>query len=132
MSAAWDPRLLQAARAQEVPPCRWYGDGGRLPAEVVLAIAAVEFGVTEAEIASASRLQRFTAPRAFVAWALRSLGRRLSYARIGRIMGGRDHSTVARLHQVAVAMRQRDPVFDGACQRLAYRFYTMESSHADR
>ena len=99
--------------------------------DVVLSIAQTEFGCSRAELLSRRRLNGLVNARAFAVWTLRSLGGPLSYPRIGRAIGGRDHATIINLHRKAIALRLTDPAFRGACERIRGRFNAMrEHSHA--
>ncbi len=96
--------------------------GPGLDPAIVVSIAQAEFGVLRSDILSRRRRDDYVEARAFVAWALRSLGRPMSYPAIGRELAGRDHTTIINLHRKAIALRLTRPAFKGACDRLAFRF----------
>lgn len=62
-------------------------------AREVITMTARAFGLTYADVTGQSRVRTITAVRHMVAWILLQRGR-LSRAQIGRILGGRDHTTV--------------------------------------
>lgn len=90
--------------------------------DLVLMFAARQFGAPVEELLSRRHQAHLVKARAFMVWALRTLGRKRSYPEIGRLMGGRNHAGVIRLHRSAILFRLSDPHFDGACRRLAHRF----------
>ena len=109
----------------------WHGQLAPIDTDVALAIAQAEFGVSRDELVSHRRCDTLVRARAFAVWVLRSLGVPMSYPRIGRAIGGRDHTTIINLHLKAVTLRLTDPAFRGACQRIEERFSAMgEACHA--
>lgn len=64
--------------------------------EMILEAAATEFETTVAKIVGPGRVRALVEARAYVALWLRVLFR-MSYPAIGRVIGGRDHSTVMYL-----------------------------------
>lgn len=128
------PDVRQLRR--DVPIC---ATCGRMPhlkpinADVVINIAASQFGVTPEEMLSQLRRDQLVEARAFVVWVLRSLGKPVFYTQIGRELGGRDHCTVINLHLKAIWLRMTDLVFAARCASIMERFYaTREHSNADR
>jgi len=99
-----------------------------IDAEIVIAIALREFGVDRNDLISIRRPAHLVKARAFVVWALRTLGRARSYPEIacilsaGRPQDARDHSGVINLHQKAIALRLGDNHFADACRRLAHHY----------
>lgn len=71
---------------------RWYKPPSRLTAEKLISYAATRFNVPRDGIVGNSRERIYMGPRTVVARILRERGH--SYPVIGRIMGGRDHSTI--------------------------------------
>lgn len=90
--------------------------------ELVLAFAANAFGVAQIDILSRRRNADFVRARAFVVWALRSLGVARSYPKIGMVLE-RDHSSIIHLHQKAIRLRLEDKEFAQACHRIISLFY---------
>ena len=80
-----------------------------MPWERVLARAAAVTGVSAAEIVGPSRRRRICQVRWAVAIALRETG--LSYPRIARRLGGRDHSTIIHATREGRALMAANPAF---------------------
>lgn len=116
------------------PLCRTCGRSAhlrRIDRDVLFALIELRFGVSQVELLSARRSDPLVEARAFFAWALRSLGRPMSYQAIGQELGGRDHSTAINLHQKAVWLRLTDARFRALCTDLTDRFYDLrEHDHA--
>ncbi len=93
-------------------------------------VAEAVFGTSRAAIMSSSRTARISDARALVVWAVRTIDGRLSYDAIGRIMGGRHHSSIINLHQKAISLRVRNVQFANACAEVAARAQGMGGSHA--
>ncbi|MBD3772097.1 MAG: hypothetical protein IE921_00775 [Rhodobacteraceae bacterium] len=88
----------------------------------IVQLAAGEFELDAKDLVSAHRSEPLVRARAFVAWALRSLGVPASYNSIGAILGNRNHATVINLHEKALVYRERDKDFRAACDRIEARF----------
>ncbi|MDE2595978.1 MAG: hypothetical protein KGL44_03775 [Sphingomonadales bacterium] len=95
---------------------------------IAFGVAARHFDVTEAGLRGPGRTERITRARALVVWALRSLGNQLSYPAIGRLLGERHHSTIINLHQKAISLRLRDPVFAAQCREVVDLLTAQEAS----
>jgi chromosomal replication initiation ATPase DnaA len=68
----------------------------------IKAAACVEFAITAAELAGRSRLAKFARPRAICVHRIRDLTQpTASFAKIGRELGGRSHSTIVALEHRA-------------------------------
>lgn len=91
--------------------------------EVALAFAAKTFGVSTDDIISHRRKAEFVRARAFVVWALRSLGVARSYPKIGEALDQRDSSTIIHLHEKSIRLRLEDKEFAQACHRIVSLFY---------
>jgi len=91
------------------------------PGEDIIRRVAGAFGVTVAELKSKSRYRRVTEPRFAAYWLLRkhrtAAGLQRSYPEIGRMMGGKDHSSV--IHGEARAMEIAERCEDYARRLLA-------------
>lgn len=99
--------------------------------EVIMAAACRAFDVGQMALTSHHRNAALIEARAFVVWCLRSLGRPMSYPKIGAVLGGRDHTTIMNLHTKAILLRMQDADFAAACRGIAERFYAMrEHSNA--
>lgn len=90
---------------------------------IAIGIAARIFGVPGEEIIAHRRQAELVRARSFVVWALRTLGVPLSYPKIGKLLDGRDSSSIIHLHEKAILLRLRDPQFAQACADLTERFY---------
>jgi len=73
-------------------------------AQAIIAQAADLFACAPTDLTGPSRLRTVNEARQAAAYALRQGCRSLSYAQIGQILGGRDHTTI--MHAVAVAERR--------------------------
>ena len=60
----------------------------------ILEDCAALFGVTRDELISSSRTRRIAEARQTAAWVLRRAYPSLSLEEIGRVLGGRDHTTI--------------------------------------
>ena len=85
-----------------------------------LVVAEATYGVSRAAVLGPSSTKPISSGRALTVWALRTLGRGLSYPVIGQKLGGRHHSTIVSLHQKAISARLRDPQFAQACDRIVF------------
>lgn len=112
-----------------VPCCPACGRPSQLRRDVMpiaLEVAERAFGASEAGVTGVSQMRRATAARSLLVWALHSLGTGQSYSQIGRLLGGRHHSTIINLHQKAINLRLRDPAFAQACKDIADGYYLWE------
>lgn len=101
------------------------------PAEVLLMVALNEFGIDRIDLLSKRRHADLVQARAFVAWAMRELGKPRSYPVIARALRRDDHTTIYNLHQKAFWLRRHYAEFDAVCARLAENFHAlMEHTHA--
>lgn len=94
----------------------------------ILGIAAGEFGLRGMDMESTQRSAELVRARAFVTWAMRSLGVPASYNTIGALLGNRDHATIINLHEKAMDYRQRDVDFRDACDRLEAQFQRVKEA----
>ena len=136
MSMAWHPELRESRSrfcAEFEHRCLQCGQpiARRGPsAELVIETACRAFDLTREELLSSSRHADLVDARAFVVWALRSLGRPRSYVEIGQLLG-RDQSSVNHLHRKAIAQRLADNDFDAACRGFGERWKLAgETRHA--
>lgn len=70
----------------------------RITAREVACFVATEHGLTYAALIGPCRRREFARPRQIAMYAIRALCRHMSYPSIGRVLGGRDHTTI--LHGV--------------------------------
>lgn len=89
--------------------------------EDIIRRTAAAFGLTVEQLRSPCRLRKFTEPRFAAYWLLRkhptSGGRQRSFPEIGRLLGGKDHSSVMHGIARAVEIAEHDP--DYAARLLA-------------
>lgn len=83
-------------------------DEARIPADQVIGRTARAFGMRKADIIGKRREGRYIDARATVAMILHHRG--LSYPIIGRLLGGRDHSTIMNLCRKFEIYARRNPV----------------------
>jgi len=136
MTLAWNPELLRERNrfcAEFEHRCLICGKPVTrrgLSAQIVVMVAERHFAVSEIELQSPRRNASLVEARAFVVWALRSLGRAKSYPEIGAVLN-RDASSIVHLHRKAVELRLIDNDFDAACRGLGQRWLEMgERRHA--
>lgn len=71
---------------------------GRDQARALVARVAMEFRLTVKDLVGQSRVAAISYPRYYAMWVLRNAitieGAPMSYPEIGRVLGGRDHSTI--------------------------------------
>ena len=126
----WAEREARIGLPIEVCPCceRPLPAKGAID-EIAIDKACSVYGITLAALTGPSKVRQFTAARALVVWALRSIGDRLSYQDIGTLLGGRHQSSVVNLHQKAISMRLRDHTFAAACDEIAAKLQDKEQAH---
>lgn len=136
MTLAWNPELLAERHKccgefeRRCLTCNRPIVRSCVSTGLVLAVADEVFGVTEDDLTSRFRHAELVEARAFVAWALRSLGRAKSYPQIGKLLG-RDASSAMHLHRRAIEMRLINNDFDAACRGFGQRWVeTGETRHA--
>lgn len=116
---------LQAG-AREFRPscgaCRYPLREPEFPADIAFALTRAEFAIARDDLTSLRRNDRLVTARAYFVWVLASLGRRRSYSAIGRLLGGRHHTTIMNLHRKAIVLRLRNPAFNAACLRIGTRW----------
>ena len=136
MTLAWNPELL-AERSKccgefehRCIACRRPIVRRGIAPETAIKVAETVFGLGFADLVSDRRSADLVEARAFIVWALRSLGRPRSYPEIGRLLK-RDQSSVNHLHRKAIELRLTNDDFDAACRGLGERWLqTGETRHA--
>jgi chromosomal replication initiator protein len=88
--------------------------------------AAAETALHVDVITSDSRVQEHVRARWAIVWVARSV-RGTGYARIGRALGGRDHSSIAHAERRAIFLRETDPDFRELTDTLADVMRQMQS-----
>lgn len=117
--------LIAVSAAEFLPACGGCRAPLRqpcFPADVAFALVRAEFGIARDDLISAQRTDRLVTARAYFVWVLATLGKRRSYPGIGRLLGGRDHSTIINLHRKAIGLRLRNAAFAAACLRIGTRW----------
>lgn len=111
--------VLAGDALKVAPVCRIKGRRHvRLNPGTALAFAAECYDCQIEDLLGASKVQYLIEARALVVWALRNSGQAWSYPQIGRVLGGRDHTTAMNLARRATALREQSPQFRGACDDL--------------
>ena len=101
---------------------------------MALGFAEQAFDMDQDQLLARCQLGRHVEARSFIVWALRTLAAKpLSYARIGKLLGGYDHSTMVHLHQKALNLRLRDTDFSRHCAAfIAQLDLAKETAHEAR
>jgi chromosomal replication initiator protein len=89
----------------------------RLVIKQILSVAARYFGVTQSALAGPSRRRSLVQARNAVVYFSRRLTG-LSYAEIGRALGGRDHSTIMHSESQVVERLESDPATQQSIEEL--------------
>lgn len=86
------PKAVDIQVADKALWPKWYTPASRLPAEMVLLRIGQAFGIKVSDIKGKQRNQYMVGSRAVFVRLMRDRG--LSFPIIGRLLGGRDHSTI--------------------------------------
>jgi len=78
--------------------------------EDVIRTLSERLGVTKKEVVSSSRKQHIVRARDIIAYMLREYGE-MSYPAIGRLLGGRDHTTIIHAHKKIKNLTKTTPNF---------------------
>lgn len=89
-----------------------------LRVSTILAFAADAYGVTITELIARDRQGVYRDARALAAWALSRQNLGLSFPAIGRVLGGRHHTTILSSVRRAENLIQHSPVFAGAAKDI--------------
>ena len=92
-------------------------NGGREQLKHIIAVTARYFTVTQAALIGPSRRTSLVQARNIIVHLARSLTD-LSYAEIGRQLGGRDHTTIMHADRRLAEQRERDPMVQQAIDEL--------------
>lgn len=99
---------------------KWYRPPTGLASDLI-GFVAREFGVSPAEVKGAGRNRMLVGARSVIAVVLREQ-RGLSYPTIGRMLGGRDHSTIQHSHRTFHDKAKCFPDWQLAYLRAATQF----------
>lgn len=83
----------------------------------IVAIAARHFGIPQKQLKSGSRRQSIVTARAVAIYLARELAG-ASYDQIGRVLGGRDHTTIMHNYRKIETERTRNPAIQEAIELL--------------
>jgi chromosomal replication initiation ATPase DnaA len=99
-------------------------DGPRfVSAHTAITLASALFNVPRNAILSHRRDPALVRARAMVTWILRTVPvQPMSYPKIGRAMGGRDHTSIMHQHQIAIRLRLEDERFARTCEAICLHF----------
>ena len=109
--------MAQAVLADLLSGRRWAKDP-----EGVLRVVAEEFGVTVQDLKGKSRARKVLIPRQVAMYLLRE-DLRLSFPQIGRLFGGKDHTTVMHAWQKTARAYEEDEALRKRIQRIRERMY---------
>lgn len=88
------------------------------PKRRIRRLCAEAFGVSEARMVGGNRAKDIMIPRQATCFILRQRFPDLTYPRIGRLMGGRDHSTIINAVRRTQGRMERDPDLAGKIHAL--------------
>lgn len=91
----------------------------------IVADVAWQTGLRRDDITGPSRDQRLVRARDAVCW-LAVDAKAASLPTIGRVLGGRDHSTIFAARRRAMERRRRDPAFARLTERLRERYRDLQ------
>jgi hypothetical protein len=92
----------------------------------IVKVVAAFYDISAHELLSSSRLRRSVQPRQIAQFLAKTLTRR-SLPQIGRLIGGRDHTTVLNSIRKIEARRARDPAFAAEIKQLILKLSGDES-----
>ena len=93
-------------------------EGRRITPEVIIALVAEQYGITEEDIISKKRSRDLTLPRQIAMYLCRDMTQ-LSTTNIGRAVGGRDHTTVMHGCDKIAEEMKKDIAFKKRVEELA-------------
>jgi chromosomal replication initiator protein len=91
----------------------------------IMKVVAYEMGVRATAICGPNRSVPLTRARFAICWLARHLTP-MSYAQIGIVLGGRDHTTIIHAEQRGAGLRVTDPAFRMLTDRLVLHFQPKE------
>lgn len=102
----------------------------RILARDVAEYVAAEHALPYASLTGHCRRRHYARPRQIAMYAVRRLCPHMSYPAIGRMLGGRDHTTIMHGDRQIAALRKIDAEIDMAVCRVV-RHFAPNSSLAD-
>lgn len=117
----WQPPPPTPAQLAFQETMRAYREASRtIPVQAIQMACAAEFRVTLRDIISARRTHMVVVPRQVGMYLSRHLTTR-SFPEIGRLFGGKDHTSVMHAERKIAAMIDADPVFASRVQSIRER-----------
>jgi len=117
--ASLDKRPITVSLAEEALAEHLSAGESRIHLDTILDAVCRLFGVAKSDIVGRRRTRSFTLPRQFAMYVTRQMTP-LSFPEIGRLMGGKDHTTVmAACKRVAAMLQDNQKItwHDGAARR---------------
>ena len=102
----------------------------RLTAQQVIAAVAMDAGLRADDLKTDARYRRVARPRQIAMFLMRRLCPHLSMPAIGRILGGRDHTTILHGVRQIYALMPNDPDLEAQVERIEARLRAMVSAQA--
>lgn len=93
----------------------------------IIAFVAEQMGLRKVDIVGLRRTRSLVRARAAITWIARTVAGR-SWKEIGRMMGGRHHTTIMNHMQVAERLCERDPAFRLVTRRATRHFQERTSA----
>jgi len=87
----------------------------------ISALVAEEFGLTFMDLTKQTRTRRISRPRQAAMYVVRKLRPDMSYPMIGRLFGGRDHTTIIHGIRVVQERIESDPAYRAKIGRVFER-----------
>jgi len=100
-------------------------------AKDVLAFVAKEAGVSAADLIGPNRKKALTHIRFIAVWVIRQRCPHMSYPAVGRLLGGRDHTTIIHASKRAEEEMAKQPRLQQIAMDAIARFATSELESLD-
>lgn len=94
----------------------------RVIARDVAEYVAAQYGLTFADLCSERRTRAYARPRQLAMYAIKAMCSHMSYPAIGRLLGGRDHTTILSGVRKITALLQSDPDLADNAAKVFDRF----------
>lgn len=101
----------------------------RIPAREVLDFVADKFGLTYSDLCSTRRTREFARPRQLAMYAVYHLCPHISYPAAGRMLGGRDHTTIIYGVRKITALIETDLSIAAAAHAILSHFTVRSDFH---
>lgn len=93
----------------------------RITGQQVINAVAEDTGLHVGVLLGQSRIRQVARPRQAAAYLMRRLCPHLSYPAIGRLLGGRDHTTALHAERAIIRLMPSDPVLARLVERIEAR-----------